>query len=170
MKESKRVNIKNTFLDVSFNCNKFLISMQVCIAIGLIALAIFAKSDKVMHLAVFICIVDVIYLIVMFARGLTVSKGDAVKDKPTGKSENKKVDVTVDNSGKQNKKTVQQSNGTINNKVAIPNPKASEEAKAKDVVKEEVKPVESEPVPKEEKPVTTVEEMSEDEWMDLFSM
>lgn len=130
MDDRKKVKVKNSFLDLSFNWNKTLVSTQVCIFAGLICLRLFAHTGAVRKLCFWIFIVDVLYLLVVFLKGLIVSKEDGAVE--SGKEETKSVDVTAESSSSGNSGTVKTSDATITNKVAIPNPEASEQAKQKD--------------------------------------
>lgn len=137
MKDSKKIKVKNNFFNLSVNYNKAVVATQLGILLGLIGLRMFAHSEAVRRLCVVIILLDVVILVVKFFIGFNVSSEPlSEENSKDGKEESKTVDVEVNDkpASKDNKKnkTVTKSQSTIKNKVAVPNPEASERAKAKD--------------------------------------
>lgn len=157
------VNIKNSFLNISVNCNKALISTQVCILAGIICLRLFAHSSAVRKLCLVIFVFDSLFLLITFLKGLSVSKEAVTEEiKP---DEVKSVDIDGSSASKSND-TVKTSNATIRNKVAIPNPEASEKAR-----KSDSRPSDKDGIFPSEVPMveTSLDDMDDDTLFNLFT-
>lgn len=182
MNDKKTYKITTNLFELKIFWNGKLFSTQVCIGLGLLLLKLFSTSDAVSRMCTIFIILDIASMLVSLFIGASIetvdeSKGEVSNDKPVKED----LDVTVEHSkptksSKEEKKKSSKRSNEIRNKVPIPNPTPVKTETGKtteaSVVNAETPRVDtSKSVDNtEERKVKPVDEMTAEDWEELFKM
>lgn len=168
MKSNKTITITTNLFKLQLFWNGTIMSLQLGFLIGILALSLFAQSDAVRKLCVVALLLDVIICLFVIINGATMSIDDAEKS-DTGDVVKESMDVTIDRDKKSSvsdKTTSTRKSNEIRNKVPVPNPQQPAESSN---VTQQSTPVKEESA-KEKTTMKPVEEMTEQDWEELFKM
>lgn len=168
MKSNKTITITTNLFKLQLFWNGAIMSLQLGFLIGILALSLFAQSDAVRKLCVVALLLDVIICLFVIINGATMSIDDAEKS-DTGNVVKESMDVTIDRNKKSSvsdKPTSTRKSNEIRNKVPVPNPQPPAESSN---VTQQSTPVKEESA-KEQSTMKPVEEMTEQDWEELFKM
>lgn len=155
---SSDINKSNDEINISFSISRGFISSQIAIGLGCFALWIFSGSQAIKTLLILGIALDVMAIILYL-----VSKGkDAVtsESKDEQSTERESIDVEVVHSSSNNS-AVRETQGTIRNKVPVPNPTVTNDGFA------QPEPEVQQTIQEEPKPVNLNEDISDD-WSEFY--
>lgn len=165
--KKKLVTITTSFFKLQIRWNGAVVSTHAALFLGLILLSLFSKAGNMKTMCIAFAIFDVVIIFYLLFHGIKIetSEDDNFTETDT-------LDVSV-NSNRQ-KNTQSQNNqrqGTINNKVPTPNNTATvQEAQQQSVPTPEPATVQQQEPAEERRHITAVEDMTDDDWADLFKM
>lgn len=173
MMDNKTITITTNLFKLEIYWNGKAVSAQLAIFIGLLAVSVFAQEQDIVNFMLVILFIDIVAVLYMLFKGANI---DVVNEDGT-KVEKSVMQTKVDNTttGQQSEQEVKKPgpkpSGTINNKVPIPNPTTQQAPNPIPPQPVQQPVVETPPQPPMEEPkVKSIDDLSPEEWDDLFNM
>lgn len=181
MSKKKILHINTGMFALDIYYNGVYVGSQITIWLGLLLFKLFSRNDAVHRLVFVFFVINLLVLLFCFFNGASVSLeevGDESTDsekKDSSPPEKEEMDVEVDHTKKKKKPHKSQKELTIKNKVPLPDDTKVTEVK-EEIPEQDTKPEPPAPEPpvpppvKEQElpPIKPMEEMSEDDWKDVF--
>ena len=170
--DNKTITITTNLFKLEIYWNGKAVSAQLAIFIGLLAVSVFAQEQDIVTFMVIILLIDIVAVLYMIFKGANID----VVNEDGSKVEKSVMQTKVESTGEtqpqkqQVNKPGPKPSGTINNKVPIPNPTVRPTPNP--IPPQQENPVvETPPQPPMEEPkVKSIDDLSPEEWDDLFNM